>query len=58
MPSILLSRVDINRLWSDYTSNLVVECRKKGVACNRAFGGKKYTRREVSLPTCSYILAS
>ena len=38
---------DINGLWSDYASNLVVEYRKKGVVCTRSRGGKKYTRREV-----------
>ena len=35
----------IDKLWSDYSSNLVVEYRKKGVVCAR--GKKKYTRREV-----------
>ena len=35
----------IDKLWSDYSSNLVVEYRKKGVICAR--GKKKYTRREV-----------
>ena len=38
---------DIDKLWSDYASNLVVEYRKKGVVCTRSRGGKKYTRREV-----------
>ena len=38
---------DINGLWSDYASNLVVEYRKKGVVCHRGVGRKKYTRREV-----------
>jgi len=38
---------DIDKLWSDYASNLVVEYRKKGVVCNRGVGRKKYKRREV-----------
>ena len=37
---------DINGLWSDYASKLVVEYRKKGVVCNRGVG-RKYNRREV-----------
>ena len=36
---------DIGRLWEDYSSCLVIQKRKKGVACHR--GSKKYKRREV-----------
>ena len=34
-------------LWTDYTSSLIIEKRKKGVLCTRRGSGIKYKRREV-----------
>jgi len=38
---------NIHGLWTDYTSSLIIEKRKKGVLCTRRGSGIKYKRREV-----------
>jgi hypothetical protein len=40
-------RSAIDGLWTDYTSSLIIEKRKKGVLCTRRGSGIKYKRREV-----------